>query len=158
MLNNEKTREGVVRFTGSGTENLEKGSWGEDTALPRAFQEKCVRCPYSPGGGHACNLVPCPFSGRHDGQRIDHGRGLGHGGGPLNYSRRNKRLSCLPRMGKSLVRISAAEAPALSGGLLSHVGRVATSSIREDWRHRIGRGALLPCLFVYPQLFEVPHD
>lgn len=74
-----------------------------------------------------------------------------------NYMRRNKRLSSLPRAGKSLVRISAAEAPIMSNGRLSHIGRVATSSIREDWRHHVGRGALSPCLFVFPKLHEVPH-
>lgn len=74
-----------------------------------------------------------------------------------NYMRRNKRLSSLPRAGKSLVRISAAEAPIMSNGWLSHIGRVATSSIREDWRHHVGRGALSPCLFVFPKLHEVPH-
>lgn len=73
-----------------------------------------------------------------------------------NYMRRNKRLSSLPRAGKSLVRISAAEAPIMSNGRLSHIGRVATSSIREDWRHHVGRGALSPCLLFSPNYMRFP--
>lgn len=84
------------------------------------------------------------------GEGLTSGMDFRHGECPLNYSRRNKRLSSLPRAGKSLVRISAVEAPIMSNGRLSHIGRVATSKYREAWRHRIGRGALLPCLFFIP--------
>lgn len=62
MRDKQKTREGVLGFTGSETENLEKSCWGEDIAFPYSYQEKCARCPYSPGRGMACNLESCPFS------------------------------------------------------------------------------------------------
>ena len=62
MRDKQKTREGVLLFTGSETENLEKSCWGEDIAFPYSYQEKCARCPYSPGRGMACNLESCPFS------------------------------------------------------------------------------------------------
>lgn len=71
-----------------------------------------------------------------------------------NFMRRNKRLLIPPRSGKSLVRISAVEEAAISSGLLSHIGRVATSSIREDWRLHEGRGELFPAFFVFPKLHE----
>lgn len=156
MLNNEKTREGVVRFTGSGTENLEKGCWGEDTALPRAFQEKCVRCPYSPGGDHACNLVPCPFSGRHDGEGLTSAGVSGKVSFP-NLDRRSNRLSILPKNRKSIAAYSAVEAPAVSSGLLSHIGRVQRLHVREAVAAYLGPGSVVPCLFYFPNL-EVPHD
>ncbi len=76
-----------------------------------------------------------------------------------NHMRRNKRLFCLPKAGKSLVRMSAVEVPAVSSGQLLHIGGVATSSIREDWRPHMSRGALLPRLFLLiPKSYEVPHD
>ena len=62
MRDKQKTREGVLLFTGSETENLEKSCWGEDTAFPCSYQGKCARCPYSPGRGLTCNLESCPFS------------------------------------------------------------------------------------------------
>ncbi len=62
MRDKQKTREGMRLFTGSETENLEKSCWGEDIAFPYSYQEKCARCPYSPGRGMACNLESCPLS------------------------------------------------------------------------------------------------
>ncbi len=199
MLNKQKTPRGDGGRTGFKSLHRGKNRQEDDSNSLPAIQEKCVRCPYFPGMGYACN-VPCPFTVRGacaacihflpvnehrnkarclwTGERLDAGEvqwvrecigfekkageGLTSAGdsGNLaspNYSRRNKRLSSLSKAGKSLVRISAVEVPAVFSGRLSHIGRVATSSIREDWRHRIGRGALLPCLFVFPQLFEVPH-
>ena len=77
-----------------------------------------------------------------------------------NQVRRNTRLSCLPRVGKSRVAYSAVGAPAvrLPGGWLSHIGRVVTSSIREDWRLHLSRGALRPAFFVFhhPKSSEAP--
>lgn len=68
-----------------------------------------------------------------------------------NQVRRNTRLSGFPRAGKSRVAYSAVGAPAvrLPGGWLSHIGRVVTSSIREDWRLHLSRGALRPAFFVF---------
>lgn len=179
MRDKQKTREGVLGFTGSETENLEKSCWGEDIAFPYSYQEKCARCPYS-GNGHACNLVPCPFSVRcrWTGERLTAGdvelvrdcigfeerpgldlcRSLRQGDVPLNHDRRSNRLSCFPRAGKSIAVYSAVEAPAVSSGRLSHIGGVATSSIREDWRLIVSRGALLSRLFFLIPTHEVPHD
>ena len=65
-----------------------------------------------------------------------------------NQSRRNKRRSSLPKAGKSLVAYSAClAAGGVSIGKLAHIGGVATSSIREDWRLHLSRGGLLPRLF-----------
>lgn len=77
-----------------------------------------------------------------------------------NQVRRHTRLSCLPRVGKSRVTSSAVKAPAgrMPGGLLSHIGRVVTSSIREDWRLHLSRGALRPAfsIFHHPKSSEAP--
>ena len=62
-----------------------------------------------------------------------------------------KRLFCLSKTGKRFVRVSAVEAPAIAGGWFSIQGRVTTSSIRKDWRLLEGRGALSPCLFLFPK-------
>ena len=201
MRDKQKTREGVLGFTGSETENLEKSCWGEDTAFPCSYQGKCARCPYSPGRGMACNLVPCPFSrpcrcadcasllpvnehrrkarcrwtgeclttgdvelvrdciGFEERPGLDLCRSLRQGDVPLNQSRRSNRLSCFPRAGKSIAAYSACLAAAMFIGRLAHIGGVATSSIREDWRLRLSRGALLPRLFfLIPKSIEVPHD
>lgn len=75
-----------------------------------------------------------------------------------NFARRSKRLSSIPNAGRSLAAQTAfaVNAPAgrMPGGLLAHIGRVVTSSIREDWRLRKGRGALYPAFFVFPKLCE----
>lgn len=90
---------------------------------------------------------------------LDLCRSLRQGEVPLNQVRRSNRLSCFPRAGKSIAAYSAVEAPAVSSGRLSHIGGVATSSIREDWRLHLSRGALLPRLFfLIPKSSEVPHD
>ena len=71
-----------------------------------------------------------------------------------NDTSRNRRLFALPKGGEVLSAYSAifrAPAGIVSGGRRVSIGRVATSSIREDWRPHIGRGALLPCLFFYPE-------
>lgn len=77
-----------------------------------------------------------------------------------NFARRSKRLSSIPNAGRSLAAQTAfaVNAPAgrMPGGLLAHIGRVVTSSIREDWRLRKGRGALYPAFFVFPKLCEAP--
>ena len=71
MLDKKQTREEGKRFAGSKMEDFEKGCWGEDTALLSNTQGKCLRCPYFPGRGYACNLVPCPFT--EPGERLDAG-------------------------------------------------------------------------------------
>lgn len=77
-----------------------------------------------------------------------------------NFARRSKRLSSIPNAGRSLAAQTAfaVNAPAgrMPGGLLAHIGRVVTSSIREDWRLRLSRGALYPAFFISPESNEVP--
>lgn len=201
MRNKQKTPRGDGSRTGF--KSLHRGEirQEDDSKTSHAPQGKCARCPYFPGRGYACNLVPCPFTVRGacavcihfltvdehrnkarcvwTGERLDAGEaqwvrecigfekktgeGLTSAGvsGNLaspNQSRRHKRLSSLPRAGKSLVRISAVEAPIMSNGRLSHIGGVATSKYREAWRLRLSRGALLPRLFfLIPKSIEVPH-
>ena len=62
MRDKQKTREGVLGFTGSKTGHGEKIRWEKCSSLLSTLQGKCARCPYSPGRGMACNLAPCPFS------------------------------------------------------------------------------------------------
>ena len=67
-----------------------------------------------------------------------------------NCDSRNRRLPALPKSGEVLSALSAifhTLGGAVSGEVYVYVGRVATSSIREDWRLRLSRGALSPCLF-----------
>ena len=69
-----------------------------------------------------------------------------------NHDSRNRRLSALPKSGKVLSALSAifhTLGGAVSGEAYVYVGRVATSSIREDWRLIVSRGALWPCLFLF---------
>lgn len=77
-----------------------------------------------------------------------------------NQTRRSKRLSSIPNAGRSLAAQTAfaVNAPAgrMPGGLLAHIGRVVTSSIREDWRLRLSRGALYPAFFISPESNEAP--
>ena len=78
---------------------------------------------------------------------------------PKSYEWRNKRLSVLPRNGKSLVRISAAEAPAVSGWLLSHIGGVQRPDAVRPRQSLVGLGsvATLPFfVFSIPKFYEVP--
>lgn len=75
-----------------------------------------------------------------------------------NLTRRNKRLSSLPRAGKSLVRISAVEAPIMSNGRLSHIGGVQRpSTVRLGGFVRAGERCC-PASFFTPKSNEVPHD
>ena len=67
-----------------------------------------------------------------------------------NHDSRNRRLSALPKSGEVLSALSAifhTLGGAVSTEAYVYVGRVATSSIREDWRLCVSRGALWPCLF-----------
>ena len=69
-----------------------------------------------------------------------------------NQSSRNRRLSALPKSGEDLSALSAifhTLGGAVSGEVYVYIGRVVTSSIREDWRLIVSRGALLPCLFYF---------
>ena len=69
-----------------------------------------------------------------------------------NHMSRNRRLSALPKSGKVLSALSAifhTLGGAVSTEAYVYVGRVATSSIREDWRLIVSRGALWPCLFLF---------
>lgn len=63
MLRKQKTREVGKNFAGSKTGHVEKIRWENDNGFFPAIQEKCVRCPYFPGMGYACN-APCPFTVR----------------------------------------------------------------------------------------------
>ena len=63
MLNKQKTREEGKNFAGSKTGHLINIRCKKDNSSPSVYQGKCFRCPYFPGMGYACNLVPCPFSG-----------------------------------------------------------------------------------------------
>lgn len=63
MLRKQKTPRGDGSRTGF--KSLHRGEIRQEddsNSLP-AIQEKCVRCPYFPGMGYACN-VPCPFTVR----------------------------------------------------------------------------------------------
>lgn len=64
MLRKQKTREVGKNFAGSKTGHVEKIRWENDNGFFPAIQEKCARCPYFPGMGYACNLVPCPSTVR----------------------------------------------------------------------------------------------
>ena len=72
-----------------------------------------------------------------------------------NYVSHNRRPPRAPHGGKVLSASSAifrAPAGLVSGGRRVSIGRPATSSIREDWRLHIGRGALLGLpLFLIPE-------
>ena len=78
-----------------------------------------------------------------------------------NQSSRNRRLALAPQGAEVLSAHTAifhAPAGTVSGGRCVYIGGVATSSIREDWRLRLSRGALLPRLFFFnPKSIEVPH-
>ena len=79
---------------------------------------------------------------------------------PTHMSR-NRRLSVLPKSNEVLSAYSAnfrVPSGIVSNGRRVSIGRPATSSIREDWRLRIGRGALcgLP-LFLTLELYEVSY-
>lgn len=201
MRDKQKTREGVLGFTGSKTGHGEKIRWEKCSSLLSTLQGKCARCPYSPGRGMACNLESCPFSCsgrckdcahllpldehrrkarcRWTGERLVAGdvervrncigfeerpgldlcRSLRQGEVPLNQSRRSNRRFIVPNGEESIAAYSACLAAAMFIGRLAHIGGVATSSIREDWRLRLSRGALLPRLFfLIPKSIEVPHD
>ena len=91
---------------------------------------------------------------------LTHGRCWGMVKAP-NQSSRNRRLALAPQGAEVLSAHTAifhAPAGSVSGWRRVHIGGVATSSIREDWRLRLSRGALLPRLFFFnPKSIEVPH-
>lgn len=185
MRDKQKTREGVLCFTGSETENLEKSCWGEDIAFPYSYQEKCARCPYS-GNGHACNLVPCPFSVRcrWTGERLTAGdvelvrvcigfeerpgldlcRSLRQGEVPLIHCEGERHLFRLPRAERTFVRKSfVLKLPAGGvpiGGRFEHIDGNASSVVREATAtFAMGRGKQALPSFFYSQIYcEVPHD
>ena len=76
-----------------------------------------------------------------------------------NLARRNKRLSCLPRTGKSLVAYSAHHAAGVSIGRFVHIGRVTRLGFREGPAASLRPGSVLPCLFSFktPKFSEVHH-
>lgn len=77
-----------------------------------------------------------------------------------NNARRNKRLFCLPRIGKSLVSYSAClAAGGLSIGWLAHIGRVTRLGLREGPAVSHWPGSVLSCLFSFktPKQCEVSH-
>ena len=64
---------------------------------------------------------------------------------------RNRRLSVLPKSNEVLSAYSAnfrVPSGIVSNGRRVSIGRPATSSIREDWRPHMSRGALSVCLFL----------
>ena len=128
--------------------------------LPLDEHRRKARCRWTGerlASGGVERVRDCIGFGKRPG--LDLCRSLRQGEIPLNQVRRSNRLSCFPRAGKSIAAYSAVEAPAVSSGRLSHIGGVATSSIREDWRLHLSRGALLPRLFfLIPKSSEVPHD
>ena len=68
-----------------------------------------------------------------------------------NQVSRNRRLSALPKSDEVLSAHSAifrVPSGIVSGGRRVSIGRPATSSIREDWRLHLSRGALSVCLFL----------
>ena len=68
-----------------------------------------------------------------------------------NHMSRNRRLSALPKSDEVLSAHSAifrVPSGIVSGGRRVSIGRPATSSIREDWRLHLSRGALSVCLFL----------
>ena len=78
-----------------------------------------------------------------------------------NNARRNKRLFCLPRIGKRLVSYSAClAAGGLSIGRLAHIGRVTRLGLREGPAVSHWPGSVLSCLFSFktPKQCEVSHD
>ncbi len=89
---------------------------------------------------------------------LDLCRSLRQGEVPQNRDRRSNRLSCFPRAGKSIAAYSACLVAGMFIGRLAHIGGVATSSIREDWRLITSRGALLSRLFFLIPNREVSHD
>lgn len=77
---------------------------------------------------------------------------------PKDVTRRSNRLSVLPRNGKSIAAYSAVEAPAVSGGRLSHIGGEASSVFREGTAVLVtDRGGLFPRLFYSLNRYEVSH-
>ena len=76
-----------------------------------------------------------------------------------NHMSRNRRLSVLPKSNEVLSAYSAnfrVPSGIVSNGRRVSIGRPATSSIREDWRFHVDRGALLGLpLFLIPELHEV---
>ena len=64
-----------------------------------------------------------------------------------NQTRRSKRLSCIPNAGRSLAAQTAfaVNAPAgrMPGGLLAHIGRVVSATIRTGRPLACGAGYLL---------------
>ena len=78
-----------------------------------------------------------------------------------NHMSRNRRLSVLPKSNEVLSAYSAnfrVPSGIVSIGRRVSIGRPATSSIREDWRPHMSRGALSVCLFHFnpPKSYEVP--
>ena len=78
-----------------------------------------------------------------------------------NRISRNRRLSRAPHGEEVLSAPSAifhVPAGIVSSGRRVSIGRPATSSIREDWRLHLSRGALSVCLFLLnpPKSSEVP--
>lgn len=106
-------------------------------------------------GLHECNRMVKPL--HHENGGLHFAALYGTLEAP-NQSSRNRRLSCLPKVGKSSVHASAyISVPEVYPATVI-IGRDATSSIREDWRLRLSRGALFPCLFSFnPKSIEASH-
>lgn len=108
--------------------------------------------------GEAQWVRECIGFEKKTGEGLTSGMDFRHGECPQIHMRRSNRLSCFPRAGKSIAAYSACLAAGIFIGRLAHIGGVVTSSIREDWRPHMSRGALLPRLFfLIPKSYEVPH-
>lgn len=161
MLNTKKAPALAVMGKEGTSAGASKGVW-ENSISSSVFWEphplgKSYQKATRQGGdyGAACeNMYPCDTAG-----------GLTHGYLSAtveipNLARRNKRLSCLPRTGKSLVAYSAHHAAGVSIGRFVHIGRVTRLGFREGPAASLRPGSVLPCLFSFktPKFSEVPHD
>ena len=68
-----------------------------------------------------------------------------------NFVRRHKRLSCLPRTGKSLVTHSACLAAGVSIGRLVHIGEKLRPGLREGPAASRRPGSVVSRLFFFPK-------
>ena len=78
---------------------------------------------------------------------------------PENYVRRHKSLSGFPRAGQILVCILSLQSTPASflAGCLLILGRLQRLGTREGQRLHVGRGALRPALFIFPNYVRFFH-
>ena len=116
-----------------------------------------VRCPYFPGRGYACNLVPCPFDGRQD-------RALTSAGvsGKVRFPKYNERhtANAIPvspqeqekAPEKALLKVlhimPCRKSTRRERGYIGRVQRPVSVKTRQPL---IGLGSVVPCLFYFPK-------